>query len=74
MNEKGPGDLGAGGMESVLGSTGILVGVMVPFSLELLSDDPSVPDSLNVSRICMHEQRITYDCTSLLLAADSRLH
>lgn len=59
MKEKGPGDFGAGGMESVLGSAGILWGVMAPFSLEALSDEPSAPESLSVSRICMDNHRIT---------------
>ncbi len=58
MKEKGPGDLGAGGMESVLGRPGTLVGVIVPFSLELLSEDPSAPESLSASRICMHTQSL----------------
>ena len=68
MKEKGPGDLGAGGIESVLGRTGILGGVMVPFSLEPLKDDPSAPDSLNVSRICINKDMVSHNCTSVLLA------
>ncbi len=61
MKEKGPGDLGAGGMESVLGSAVVLVGVMVPFSLEPLSEDPSAPESLSASRICMYTHTINSD-------------
>ena len=65
MKEKGPGDLGAGGMESVLGRPDTLVGVIVPFSLEPLSEDPSAPESLRASRICMRTHTIDSDCSFL---------
>ncbi len=60
MKEKGPGDLGAKGIESVLGSPGGLVGVMVPERLDLLgrdAADEAPPDSLSASRICAQKQR-----------------
>ena len=54
MNEKGPGDFGAGGIESVLGSPGGLVGVIVPGdpNLPWVPGHPRDPDCRNNPKIC----------------------
>ena len=66
MKENGPGDLGAGGVESVLASPGGLGGVMGPDTLPLLGNEalPGDSERLNVANICkMHAVSITeYHC------------
>ena len=54
MNEKGPGDFGAGGIDSVLGSPGGFVGVMVPGDPDLpwVPGHPRDPDCRNNPKIC----------------------
>ena len=78
MKENGPGDLGAGGVESVLASPGGLGGVMGPATWPLLGKEalPGDSDRLNVATICnMHAEFVHENhCGSVVLLLCTESH